>query len=75
MARHQSKWYPPYEMSSMVSNTPRNTPKMGHPNCDAMKKKMSLVEPSITAEDIDALPWLHDGLRLNIAKMNALYLK
>jgi len=50
-------------------------PKMGHPNCDAMKKKMSLVEPSITAEDIDALPWLHDGLRLNIAKMNALYLK
>jgi len=48
---------------------------MGHPNCDAMKKKMSLVEPNITAEDIDALPWLHDGLRLNMAKMNALYVK
>jgi len=49
--------------------------RMGHPSRETMKKKILLVEPDITEKDIDELPWLRDGQRLNIVKMNAILLK
>jgi len=49
--------------------------RMGYPNRDMMKKKMPIIDPTITAEDIDGLPWLSDGQRLNFVKMNKILLK
>ncbi len=49
--------------------------RLGQPNRETMKQKMWLLEPRITAQDIDGLPWIHDGQRLHMTKMNALFLQ
>jgi len=49
--------------------------RMGQPDRETMKKRIAIVHPDISSEDIDRLPWMRNGLRLNIVKMNAMCLK
>jgi len=48
---------------------------MGQPDHESMKKRICNVHPDISSDDIDRLPWMHNGTRLNIVKMNAICLK